>query len=41
MNKPIGFLTLGQSSRRKNSEEGEDYFMFSCASLVVFIHLMF
>ena len=40
-NKPLGFLTLGQSSWRKKIEEGEDYFIFSYASLVVFLHLMF
>ena len=37
----LRFLTLGQSSERKKIEEGEYYFMFSCASLVVFLHFMF
>ena len=40
-NKPLGFLTLGQSTWRKKIEEEEDYFMFSCYSFVVFLHLMF
>ena len=40
-NKPLGFLTLGKSSLRKKNEESENYFVFSCSSLVVFLHLMF
>ena len=40
-NRPLGFLTLGQGSWRKNIEEEEVYFVLSSSSLVVFLYLMF
>ena len=39
-NKPLGFLTLGHGSWRKEIEE-EKVYLFSCSSLVLFLHLMF
>ena len=41
LNKPLGFPTLGQGSLRMKIKGGEDYLMFSCSYLVVFLNLMF